>query len=297
VGGRKTVKRAVMAAFLAVSPAVLAGDMRPVALNGTTLEYEAPGRGEPVLLVHGSILPDAFAPLMKEPALAKYRLIRYHRRGYAGSARATGPVSIADQAADARTLLERLGVKRAHVVGHSYGAVIALQLALDAPGVVRSLALLDAPLFAAVPSGPGYVEAMGPIIQMHKDGNDAAAIDAFMTRIAGPEEKPLIERALGPGAVKTAVADAGTFFDVELPALQQWAFSRDLAGRIRQPVLTVVGAKSSPPFQEVNTLLKQWYPAAEGLVVPGTGHALQILNPAAVGQGLARFYIGQRAAR
>ena len=292
------MKRAVTAAVaLAVSPAIFAGEMRPVTVNGTTLEYEVSGRGEPVLLIHGSILSDGFAPLMKEPALAKYRLIRYHRRGYAGSARARGPVSIADQAADARALLERLGMRRAHVVGHSYGAVVALQLALDSPGVVRSLALLDAPLFAAVPSGPAYIEAMGPIIQMHKEGNNAAAIDAFMTRIAGAEEKPLVERALGPEAVRTAVADADTFFDVELPALQQWAFSRDVAVRIQQPVLTVVGAKSSPPFQEVNVLLKQWYPGARELVVPGTGHALQMLNPSAVGQGLARFYIGQRATK
>ena len=291
------MSRLLAAALLAVSPAVRAGDMRPVTVNGAPLEYAVSGKGDPVLLIHGSIVADAFAPLAKEPALGKYRLIRYHRRGFAGSGRAHGPVTIAEQAADARALLERLGLRRAHVVGHSYGAVIALQLALDAPGVVRSLALLEPPLFAAVPSGPEYMEGMGPIAQMHKEGNNAAAIDAFLTRIAGPEGKLAIERALGRGAIDTAVADADTFFEVELPALRQWAFSRDEAGRIQQPILTVVGAKSVPAFKEVNALLKEWYPRAEELVVPDAGHVLQIVNPSAVAQGLARFYIGQRGTK
>jgi pimeloyl-ACP methyl ester carboxylesterase len=290
------MSRLFAVALLAVSPAVLAGDMRPVTVNGARLEYAVSGKGDPVLLIHGSVLADAFAPLARDPALAKYRLIRYHRRGFAGSGRAQGAVSIAEQAADARALLERLGVKRAHVVGHSYGAVIALQLALDAPGMVRSLALLEPPMFEAVPSGPAYREGLGPIVRMHKEGNDAAAIDAFLTRIAG-DDKPAIERILGRGAIDTAVADAGTFFEVELPAMREWAFSRDQAERIGQPILTVVGGKSVPAFKEVNALLKEWYPNAEELVVPDAGHVLQIVNPSAVAQGLARFYIAQRGTR
>lgn len=282
------------AALLAVSPALLAGDMRPVTVNGARFEYTVSGKGDAVLLIHGSILADAFAPLEREPALKKYRLIRYHRRGFAGSGRAQGAVSIAEQAADARALLERLGVRRAHVVGHSYGAIIALQLALDAPAVVRSLALLEPPLFGAVPSGPAFAEGLGPIVQLHKEGDNAGAIDAFMSRIAGPQDRAAIERALGPAAMQTAVADADTFFEVELPAMEQWAFSRDQAGRIQQPILTVVGVKSVPAFKEVNVLLKEWYPRAEELVVPDAGHALQMVNPSAVAQGLARFYIGQR---
>jgi pimeloyl-ACP methyl ester carboxylesterase len=287
------VRRGVLAA-LALAPATLAGEMRPVTVNGAALEYTVSGRGDPVLLIHGSILADAFAPLVGEPALARYRLIRYHRRGYAGSGRAQGPVSVADQARDARALLERLGVERAHVVGHSYGAIIGLQLALDAPGAVRSLALLEPPLFAAVPSGPAYAAGLDPIVQMHKEGNDAAAVDAFMARIAGQQGKPIIERALGPTAMTTAVADADTFFEVELPALRQWAFTRETAGRIRQPILSVVGANSAPAYKEVGALLKEWYPRAQEVVVPNAGHAHHIVNPPAVAQGLARFYVGQR---
>src|SRR5512146_3191285 len=110
--------------------------MQSAMVNGIRLEYEARGAGEPLALIHCNLIADAFAPLMDQPALSGYRLIRYHRRGYVGSSRAEGPVSIADQAADLSGLLGHLGVRRAHIAGHSYGGLIALQLAADYPDMV-----------------------------------------------------------------------------------------------------------------------------------------------------------------
>jgi pimeloyl-ACP methyl ester carboxylesterase len=51
---------------------------------------------------------------MDQPPLARYRLVRYHRRGYAGSTRSAGPVTIPDQAADLIGLLDHIGMRRAH---------------------------------------------------------------------------------------------------------------------------------------------------------------------------------------
>src|SRR5262249_5218959 len=115
--------------------------MERAAGGGGGEEYESRGGGEAVLLIHGSHIAGAFLPLMNEPSLANYRLIRYHRRGFAGSTKHEGPFSIKDQAADALALLQHLGVERAHIVGHSYGGLIALQLALDPPELVHSLVL------------------------------------------------------------------------------------------------------------------------------------------------------------
>ena len=93
-----------------------------LSVDGAVLEYEIVGTGEPVVLIHGALIAEAYAPLCAEPALtAHYRLVRYHRRGYAGSSRVTAPFSIAQQAADCLALLRHLGIERAHVVGHSSG--------------------------------------------------------------------------------------------------------------------------------------------------------------------------------
>ena len=60
---------------------------RRVNFGDSVLECWVVGVGEPVVLVHGSIIADAFAPLLREPALTgKYQLVSYHRRGFAGSA-------------------------------------------------------------------------------------------------------------------------------------------------------------------------------------------------------------------
>ena len=86
---------------------------------GITIEYEIAGHGEPVAFIHGALIAETFRPLLAEPALTdRYHLIRYHRRGYAGSTHTRGPVSVAQHGADCRALLRHLGVERAHVVGH-----------------------------------------------------------------------------------------------------------------------------------------------------------------------------------
>ncbi len=85
-------------------------------LDGAELEYEVSGTGEPVVFIHGAFIADTFRPLLAEPSLAgHYRLILYHRRGYADSSRASRPVSVAQQAADCRALLHHLGVENGHM--------------------------------------------------------------------------------------------------------------------------------------------------------------------------------------
>ena len=102
-------------------------------VNGVGLEYEVRGAGQPLLLID-MLIADCFVPLLPEPALAHgYQLIRYHKRGWVGSTHTPPPVSIGEHAADAAALLDHLGVRRAHIAGHSTGASIGAQLALDYP--------------------------------------------------------------------------------------------------------------------------------------------------------------------
>src|SRR4030095_8342252 len=98
-----------------------------------------------MLLIHGAHLADALQPLVAEPALERFQRIRYHRRGLRGSTRPAGnePTSGDTQAQDAAGLLDHLGVDRAHVVGHSFGGAIALELAAQHPTRVTSLVLLE----------------------------------------------------------------------------------------------------------------------------------------------------------
>ena len=188
--------------------------MQRVHLNGVDLEYVVQGTGDPVLLIHGAILADAFLPLLAEPQLARTaRLIVYHRRGFAGSSRAHAPFTIGEQAADGRALLRHLGIPRAHLAGHSYGATIALQWALEAPQEVQSLALLEPPLFDAIPSGPTFWEGVATIRQaMYEPGEKAGATDAFLTGVVGAGYREVLAHVLPPGAFELAVAESRYLF-------------------------------------------------------------------------------------
>jgi pimeloyl-ACP methyl ester carboxylesterase len=261
--------------------------MNRARVGDVELEYEIHGSGEPVVLIHGSSVAGGFLPLLPEPALSDYALIRYHRRGMAGSSR-TGPASIQQQAIDCAGLLAQLGVQAAHVVGHSYGGAIAVQLALDTPALVHTLALLE-PALLMVPSATAFFEQLAPVSERYQRGDTAQAIELFLQVVGRPNGREIVERAV-PGGFEQAVRDADTFFQVELSALQEWTFTQEDARRITQPLLYVLGADSPPLTAEVRDLVHAWLPQARDLLVPGACHFLQMENARAVAEGLRAFF-------
>jgi pimeloyl-ACP methyl ester carboxylesterase len=265
--------------------------MERAALNGMTLEYEDSGRGEPVIFIHGAFIADAFRPLRAEPALAdRHRLIGYRRRGYCGSGPSGGIASVAEQADDCRRLLAHLDVRRAHVVGHSYGGIIALQLALDAPEVVGTVSLLEAGLMIGE-SAHLYRDGLIRSGERFREVGPEVAVDEFL-QMRWPAYREKLDRVL-PGALEQAIADAVTFYKVELPAGLAWSFGEAEARRIAQPTLVVLGEDSvalHPRFTETYSLLLDWLPHAEGFTLPGAAHFLQVENPCGLAEALAGFY-------
>lgn len=264
------------------------GNMRRAPVQGGELEYDVEGDGDPVLLIHGSHVAGAFLPLMATPALEDYRLIRYHRRGFAGSIKHDGAFSIDHQARDAEAILEHLDVDTAHVVGHSYGGATALQMAFEAPERVHSLTLLE-PVLLTVPSAAAFVEnTMAPAMERYGAGDPTGAVGAFMQEVVGPEWRKTVEQTV-PGGSEQAIRDATTFFEVEVPALESWSFDPEKLSMISQPVLYVQGSETLPMFQEIRNLLHERLPQMEGYVVEGATHALQMEKPDAVVEGISGF--------
>ena len=265
--------------------------MERTTVNGVELEYEVIGSGEPVLLI-SPVLADGFLPLLSEPALAdEYQLIRYHKRGWVGSTRTPGPVSVADHAADAAALLDRLAVSSAHVAGHSSGAAVAAQLALEHADTVHTLALLEMSLLS-VPSGPAFLQQAGPSFEAYRDGNSERAVALFLSAVSGlpwAACRATIEKST-PGAVAQAVKDADTFFGVELPALTQWEFAGEQASAVSQPVLSLLGSRTEPLWVQVDQYLRSSLPRVESCTVPGVGHLLHGQRAKPVAEAMADFF-------
>lgn len=266
--------------------------MRTKAVNGVTLEYEVRGAGEPVVLIHAAPLADFFAPLMDQPALGAYRLVRYHRRGYAGSSRTAGRVTINDQSADLAGLLDDLGIEMAHIVGHSYGGLIALQLALDRPDLVGSIVLMEPALRtrAGGPASQDLTRRMAQGFQRYLEGGREGAVEGFLGAVCAPGYRELVERVI-PGGWAQGVQDADTFFGIELPELQQWQFGEAEAERITAPTLSVLGANSDPAFSEFDEMLRVWFPQMETVRLPEVDHMLHVQRPDLVATAMAEFLV------
>jgi pimeloyl-ACP methyl ester carboxylesterase len=260
-------------------------------LDEVTLEYEIKGSGDPVLLITGAHMAAGFLPFLSEPALTdRCRLIRYHKRGLAGSTHTAPPVSLAAHAADAAALLDHLGITRAHIVGHSSGGAIALQLAHDHPGMVHSLILLE-PALLTVPGAEAFFAKAGPSVAAHAAGDHAAAVAIFLSAVSGLDWdtcRSVIDKHV-PGGVAQAIDDADTFFNAELPALQSWNLTPGELGRIAQPVLCVMGSRTEPLFVEAAALLGRSLPRLERCTIEGVGHLLHMQRTEPVARCISEF--------
>ncbi len=110
--------------------------------NGLRLFYEECGQGEPLLLIMGITAPGAVWQKHSEYWSREFRCIIPDNRGVGRSDKPVGPYSSSQMADDCAGLLGALQIRHVRVVGCSMGSVIAQQLALRHPSMVRSMVLM-----------------------------------------------------------------------------------------------------------------------------------------------------------
>lgn len=140
-------------------------------------------------------------------------------------------------------------------------------------------------------SGGPYREALARGEQRYREVSAAVVVDEFL-QARCPGYRDHLDR-LVPRASAQAVADAGTWFEAELPAQLAWHFDTAEARQITQPVLGVLGGESEAlwdRFGEVHRWMLAHLPRAEGLVLPGATHFPQVERPSALADGLAAFF-------
>ncbi len=113
-------------------------------VDGIRLSYQRSGHGDPVLMIMGSGAAGHVWTLHQTPALnrAGYETIVFDNRGIGGSDAPAGAYRLADLVADTRGLIESLEIGPCRLVGISMGAMIAQELAIHTPELVRSAVLI-----------------------------------------------------------------------------------------------------------------------------------------------------------
>lgn len=260
--------------------------MSRMSFEDVVLQYELRDGGDPVVMVHAAPFVSWYDPLVaRMEGMGTLRYLRQLETTQAGSYR---PLSVEEDGQIALRLMEHVGWNRAHVVGHSYGALVALQMALHDPDKVASLALLE-PAARGISRSKQVIAALEPVIAAYRSGDRVSAMELFLRHVGGEGYRESLDAAL-PRAFDEAAEQADLFFQAEMAAVSNWSFGPGEASRIAQPVLNVVGADTVPRFVEAGQLVQTWFPDAERLEVPNAGHLLMVQNPGAVAAGLTDFF-------
>ncbi|MFN4159817.1 MAG: alpha/beta fold hydrolase [Gemmobacter sp.] len=183
-----------------------------------------------------------------------------------------------------------LGERTDVLVGHSFGAVVALRLALEHPGRIGRLVLIEPVLFAAARGTPDALRhgrASAPFAAAMEAGNRDRAARAF-TAVWG-EGRPWDSL---PETVRAGLADR-----IHLVAAAGPMLNNDRAGllapgrmeALRLPVLLIEGAESPAVIATIHDRLAARLPQALRARIPGAGHMLPVTHPAETAAALDSF--------
>lgn len=257
-----------------------------ITVNGVRLHYVERGRGEALVLIHGNgtMIQDFLSSGIVDALAKRFRVIIFDRPGYGYSDRPRGVWTPRAHATLYQKALQQLGVTQAVVLGHSWGALVAVALALQAPQLVRSLVLASGyyyPTLRAdvVLASPAAIPIIGDVLRY--------------------TVSPVVGRALLPAMIKGmfAPADIPERFDREFPTdmmlrpLQLRASAEDAAMMtpvtvelqrhyhdLDLPVVIIAGgADQIADVGRQSQRLHDALPNSTLIVVPGMGHMIHHL--------------------
>lgn len=199
-----------------------------IEVDGIRLHYLERGTGIPVVLLHGNgtMAYEFEVSSLLGLAAEKHRVLAFDRPGYGYSGRPRGQAWTSKEQADLLfKALRALGIEQAIVVGHSWGTMVAISLALEHPECVRSLVLLSGyyyptprmdVLLLSPPSIPGFGDVIRP------------TISPFVGRLIWPA---LIQKFFSPDAVTPK-------WEAEFPVWMTLRPSQILASAVETALMT-----------------------------------------------------------
>jgi pimeloyl-ACP methyl ester carboxylesterase len=225
------------------------------------LDVSEHGRGAPVVLVHGSVVGAERTWRHQRPLAERWRIVLPNRPGFASSP----PLERGDFEAEAPLIAELLG-EGAHLVGHSYGAVIALYAAALRPEAVRSLTVSE-PGCMRVAAGHPHVDAQiaaGELLyERAAEFEPLEFLRAFRGGVGSTHETPAeLGGELLRGARLCMSERPPWEADPPLDALREAPFAK-----------LVVSGGHSPVFETICDTLSERLQAARA-VVSGRGHTI-----------------------
>ncbi|HYP54809.1 MAG TPA: alpha/beta hydrolase [Solirubrobacterales bacterium] len=248
-----------------------------------------------VVLVHGFTCSigwwDAMIPRLEK----RHRVVAFDLLGHGGSEKPEDGYSMDEQADLLTAALERLEVRRATVVGHSLGAVVATAMAEAEPGLVGQLVVLD-----QAPDSDGY----GADLPLAAGLTFQPVIGEALWRLAPDasiQDGLSVGFAPGYDVPDDFVSDfrrlTYTAYDESAEGETEYTEEEPLDSRLRRtgkPVLAVFGAEEQIYDPRASLAAYRAIAGAETALVPGAGHSPNVERPALTARLVSEFAGRQR---
>lgn len=257
--------------------------MPKITLNAIELFYEIHGTGEPLLLIHGLGSSSRDWEYQLPAFTEHYQVITCDVRGHGQSAKPPGPYSVPMFADDIIQLMQALDIAPAHVLGISMGGMIAYQLAVDHPEMVKSLIAVNCNPELPVRNFKDRLaiwqrEIIVQLIGMRKMGQ-VLSERLFI--------KPDQEKLRQIFVQRWAENDPKAYL-AAMRAIVGWSVVAELP-KLTMPVL-VIAADQDYSFVDDKTAYIPLMPNAQMLVIENSRHATPVEHPEAFNQAVLSFY-------
>lgn len=281
--------RDVLASLLFVPTLVFGQRIKHVNANGWDFAYVEKGRGVPILLVHGSLSDFNMWSAQMDALARNHRVIALSRRYHWPTVLKEDPKDYTLQlhTNDLAAFIRALNLGPVHLVGQSYGGFICAHVAKDHPELIRTLTLIEPPIFSLLPPRPEPPPFITAALSLFAKGEDVSAVKSFISVVHGPGSferfPPEIQKHMLLNA-REMRAELRMPPDRHLPA-----FTCDDARRIKAPMLLVKGAKSPDFLHAILDQLHTCVPSSSEIEIPNASHGVQFENPQAFNDALLQF--------
>jgi pimeloyl-ACP methyl ester carboxylesterase len=258
-----------------------------ISVGKTKLYYQEMGTGQPVILLHPTLLNHTIWDDQFERFARDFRTIRYDLRGHGLS------LSVADTFShhqDLFKLINELYLDRAILVGLSFGASVAIDFALEYPEKVKALVLVSPKVSGYEFREMDYLEDAGRLGLAYQEGNLELVIEMFKKIwIDGPERNS--------GGVDPAVREKiGVIVRENLQHRNPQSIAKSLdppalarSFRLELPALIIVGNLDMTDVKTISTILERDIDGSQRIIMDNVGHIPNMENPAEFNQIVLDF--------
>lgn len=260
-------------------------------MSAASAYFRESGSGETVICLHSSASSSGQWRALMESLSDRYRVLAPDLYGYGKSPAWSGDrdLLVEDEIGLLAPVVQ--SARRFHLIGHSYGGLIALKLALVDPSRIASLAVYEPTCFFLLADRPDLAAASHEISAIRDETSrlvDAGDVEASAQRF--------LEYWVGPGAwSKTPQAARATVANGMRKVRFEWAngfdrpFPAGSLSSLTMPTMLMTGSRSTAAGRGVVQALRALLPHAEVIELPGLGHMGPVTHAQAVNDAIAAF--------